>query len=223
MLASGRGSNYQAVQNACDEGRVPAIIAAVICDRPGATVLDLAGQADTDTVLIDPARFDSKAAFEQSLSTAIEGFDPSYIVMAGFMRVLGGDLVRRHAGKMLNIHPSLLPRHRGLNTHRRALEAGDSEHGASVHFVTPKLDGGPIISQARLPVHADDTPDLLADRILPLEHRLYPATLALLLGYPVEYRDEKIYFDNQPIDDPFLLGRDLDDNGRVLEQRGGLG
>lgn len=223
VLISGRGSNYRAVQRAVDEGWLPARIAAVISDRTAAQGLDSARQAGVDTACLEPQRFDGQQAFENALAVAIDGFSPSYVVLAGFMRVLGADLVRRYTGRMVNIHPSLLPRHRGLHTHRRVLENEESEHGASVHFVTPALDAGPVISQARMAVHAGDTPDSLADRLLPLEHRLYPATLALLLTHPVELRNETIHVDNQPLPSPLLLGHDLDGRGRLhpRHERGG--
>lgn len=219
VLISGRGTNYRALQRAADEGRLPAQIAAVISDRASAPGLALAAEAGIDTVCIEPNRFASQSAFEDALAVAVDGFSPSYILLAGFMRVLGTGLVRRYTGRMVNIHPSLLPRHRGLHTHRRVLEAGEREHGASVHFVTPDLDAGPVISQVRMPVEADDTPDGLADRLLPLEHRLYPATVALLLKHSVELRDEEIHLDHQPLHSPLLLGRDLGDDGRLAEGR----
>lgn len=216
VLASGRGSNFQAIQHAIAEQRLAATVAAVVSDRAGAGALERAADQDVDTACIEPHHFRDRSDYEQALMTAIDGFAPRWVVLAGFMRVLGADFVRHYHGRMVNIHPSLLPRHRGLDTHKRVLEAGESEHGASVHFVTPALDAGPVISQARLTVADDDTPDTLADRLLPLEHRLYPATLALLLDHRVELRDEEIYFYDQTIGTPLQLGRDLDDDGRVV-------
>ncbi len=218
ILASGRGSNYQAIQRAIEQGRLAATIAAVICDRASASVLELAVDHGTDTVCIEPRHFHDRSAYERALRCAIEGFDPNWIVMAGFMRVLGADFVRHFHGLMVNIHPSLLPRFRGLHTHRRALEAGESEHGASIHFVTPALDAGPVISQVCLTIAEHDTVDTLAERLLPLEHRLYVATLALLLNHHVELRDEEIYIDDQEIDAPLELGRHLDDDGRLVRR-----
>ena len=220
VLASGRGSNFQAIQQAIAEERLAADIVAVISDRASAGVLDLAAQQQIDTACIEPRHFTARDKYEQTLTTAIDGFAPDWVVLAGFMRVLGATFVRHYGGRMINIHPSLLPRHRGLHTHRRVLEAGEREHGASVHFVTPALDAGPVITQARLTVAQDDTPDTLADRLLPLEHRLYPATLALLLNHRVELRDEEISIDNQTLATPLLLGCDLDDAGHLLGSGG---
>ncbi|WP_376691384.1 phosphoribosylglycinamide formyltransferase [Wenzhouxiangella sp. EGI_FJ10409] len=216
VLLSGRGSNFRAIQAAIDADRLEARIAAVVTDRPRAGGLALAAEAGIDSVTLDPTRFPDRAHFEDCLSTVIDGFEPRHVVLAGFMRVLGEDFVNRYLGRLINIHPSLLPRHRGLNTHQRVLDAGEREHGASVHFVTPALDAGPVISRVSLPVAPDDTVDTLADRLLPLEHRLYPATLALLCRHRVELNHESIRIDDQTLDRPLELGRDLDPDGRLL-------
>ncbi len=216
IMASGRGSNYQAIHDAIEQRRLAATLCAVISDRAGAGALQLAAEQGIDTVCIEPRHFSERNDYERALMTAIDGFAPNWVVLAGFMRVLGSDFVRHYGGRMVNIHPSLLPRHRGLHTHRRVLEAGEDEHGASVHFVTPALDAGPVIAQARMPVARDDTADTLADRLLPLEHRLYPATLALFLNHRVELRDEEICIDDQTLAAPLRLGRDLDDDGRLV-------
>jgi phosphoribosylglycinamide formyltransferase 1 len=196
VLLSGRGSNFQALANACDQW-LPARIAAVISDRASAGGLELAARRGVDTVCVDRSRHADREEFERSLASAIDGFEPDFIVLAGFMRVLSAGLVKRYLGRMINIHPSLLPKYRGLDTHQRALDAGDTEHGASVHFVTPQLDGGPVISRVRMPIRPGDTADKLADRLLGLEHQLLPATVALLLQSPVEVCDDNIQFDNQ--------------------------
>ncbi|NEZ03266.1 phosphoribosylglycinamide formyltransferase [Wenzhouxiangella sp. XN201] len=217
VLISGRGSNLQAIQAAIEAGRLPARIAAVVSDRPQAAGLNHAARHGLDTVMIEPARFPDRSAFERALMTAIDGFDPRFIVLAGFMRVLGRELVQHYLGRMLNIHPSLLPRHRGLHTHRRVLDAGEHEHGASVHFVTPDLDAGPVISQARVAVRPGDTADALAERLLPLEHLLYPATLALLLKHRVELHHDSTHLDDTPLRQPLLLDRDLGRDGGLLD------
>lgn len=216
VLISGRGSNFSAIRRTIEDGSLDARIAAVIADRAGAGGLELAAGADIDTLCIERSRFADRQAFEQSLASAIDGFDPRYIVLAGFMRVLSGTFVERYPGRLLNIHPSLLPRHRGLDTHRKVLEAGEHDHGASVHFVTPALDAGPVISQVRMEVRPEDTADTLADRLLPLEHRLYPATLALLLTHRVELQHDIIHIDDKPLDQPLQLGIDLDAAGRLV-------
>ncbi|MGB0514183.1 MAG: phosphoribosylglycinamide formyltransferase, partial [Wenzhouxiangellaceae bacterium] len=207
---SGRGSNALAILDAIERGIVPARARAVIADRP-AEGLGRAEARGIDTARVPRAAFPDRAAFEQALGEILNGYAPDLIAMAGFMRVLSDGFVRNYAGRMVNIHPSLLPRHRGLNTHARALAEGDSIHGASVHWVTPELDAGPVIARAELTIQPDDTAETLAGRVLPLEHRLYPAALALLLRDGVSFAHENT-FDN-PIP---VLDRDLDDLGRLL-------
>lgn len=219
VLLSGRGSNYRALRQGQQEGRLPGEIVAVLSDRLDAAGLALAREDGVDTLCIDRQRYPDRASFEQALSVAITGFAAHWIVLAGFMRVLSEQFVQNHYGRMVNIHPSLLPRHRGLHTHRRVLEAGELEHGASVHFVTPELDGGPVISRVAMPVQDGDTPESLAERLLPLEHRLLPATVALLLSEPVEVRNEEILIQHRRLFQPLELGLDLSDDGRLLGQR----
>lgn len=219
ILLSGRGSNYRALQQARQQGRLPGEIVTVLSDRLDAPGLRLAREDGVDALCIDRQRYPDRASFEQALSAAIGASQAHWIVLAGFMRVLSSDFVEAHRGRMINIHPSLLPRHRGLDTHRRVLEAKESEHGASVHFVTPELDGGPVISRVVMPVLADDTPDRLAERLLPLEHRLLTASMALLLTKSVEVRDEGIYIHKHKLSQPLELGLDLSDDGRLLGQR----
>ena len=213
VLLSGRGSNFAALCRAAADGWLGARITGAISDRPRARGLDLARHRGIDAVAIDRTARADRAAFEASLAAAIDGFDPTYIVLAGFMRVLSAAFVARYAGRLINVHPSLLPRHPGLNTHQRVLDAGESEHGASVHFVTFELDRGPVISQVRMAVRPDDTATTLADRLLGLEHRLLPATMALLLKFPVEAADEGIYVAGHELSRPVELGDDLDDRG----------
>ncbi|MFW5815810.1 MAG: phosphoribosylglycinamide formyltransferase [Wenzhouxiangella sp.] len=221
VLLSGRGSNYRALRQAQADGRLDGEIAAVISDQPDAAGLDLARADGIEAVCVARAQHRDRTAFEHALAEAIAASGAYWIVLAGFMQVLSAPFVQAHAGRMVNIHPSLLPRHRGLNTHQRVLAAGETEHGASVHFVTAELDGGPVISQAHLPVEPGDTADSLAARLLPLEHRLFPATMALLLRYPVEARDEKISIQGKILSAPLVLGRDLADDGRRLDRLAG--
>lgn len=216
VLLSGRGSNFEALARACDSW-LSADIVGVISDRTEAGGLALAQTRGLDTVVVDRSQHASRAEFESSLAAAINGFRPDLIVLAGFMRVLSADLVKQFPGCMINIHPSLLPRYRGLETHRRALEAGDTEHGASVHFVTAELDGGPVVSRARMAIQPDDTADSLARRLLPLEHRLLPASVALLLTIPVEDRYETFSTTSDPFPDRAVeLGDTFDDRGQRL-------
>ncbi len=176
ILISGGGSNMVALAKSM-AGDHPARPCLVLSNRPGAGGLAKAEALGIPTSVVDHKAFADRAAFEAALSEALAPAAPDIICLAGFMRVLTADFVGQWRGKMLNIHPSLLPKYRGLNTHQRALEAGDSEHGCTVHEVTPELDDGPILGQARLTIEADDTPDSLAARLLPLEHQLYPAVL----------------------------------------------
>jgi phosphoribosylglycinamide formyltransferase-1 len=173
ILISGRGSNMEAIVRA----GLPARIAAVISNRPDAPGLKFAAQAGVRAQVVDDRAFPSREAFEGALAAAIDEHSPDVVALAGFMRVLGGDFVRRFAGRMINIHPSLLPAFPGLHTHRRALQEGVKLHGCTVHFVTPQVDHGPIIAQAAVPVRAGDTETTLAARVLKQEHRVYPLAL----------------------------------------------
>jgi phosphoribosylglycinamide formyltransferase-1 len=171
ILISGRGSNMEAIVRAAIPG---ARIAAVISNRPEAAGLEFARRHGIATAVVDHKAHPSREAFDTALAAAIDAFAPDLVVLAGFMRVLGEAFVRRYEGRMLNIHPSLLPAFPGLHTHERALQEGCRVHGATVHFVTPALDHGPIVVQAAVPVLPDDTPETLAARVLVQEHRIYP-------------------------------------------------
>jgi phosphoribosylglycinamide formyltransferase-1 len=173
ILISGRGSNMQAVLDA----RLPARVAAVISNDPQARGLEVARKRGIATAVTDHRAFPDRAAFEAALAAEIDRHRPDLIVLAGFMRVLTPPFVERYDGRIMNIHPSLLPAFQGLDTHRRALEAGVRIHGCTVHFVTPALDSGPIIVQAAVPVQADDTEERLAARVLAEEHRIYPQAI----------------------------------------------
>lgn len=170
VLISGRGSNMEAIVRA----GLPAKVAAVISNRAGAGGLKFAAQAGIPTRVVDEREFPSREACEAALAEAIDRHSPDLVALAGFMRILGGEFVRRYSGRMLNIHPSLLPAFPGLHTHRRALQEGVKLHGCTVHFVTPQVDHGPIVAQAAVPVLSGDTEGTLAARVLRQEHRLYP-------------------------------------------------
>ena len=174
VLLSGRGSNMSAIARAMRSERWPATIAGVIADRPGAAGLQLAAGLGLTGAVIDHRGFGRREEFEQALREAIDALAPDVVVLAGFMRVLGEAFVEHFRGRMLNIHPSLLPAFPGLATHRRALQAGVAVHGATVHFVGTEVDGGPIIAQAAVPVQPDDDEATLSARVLEAEHRLYP-------------------------------------------------
>ncbi|WP_374513968.1 phosphoribosylglycinamide formyltransferase [Niveibacterium sp.] len=171
ILISGRGSNMEAIVRAAIPG---AMIAAVIANKPAAAGLDFARSQGIEARVVDHTGYPTRDAFDEALATEIDRHSPDLVVLAGFMRVLGDDFVRRYEGRMINIHPSLLPSFPGLHTHRKAIEAGVRLHGATVHFVTPTLDCGPIIAQAAVAVGADDTEASLAEKVLAQEHIIYP-------------------------------------------------
>ena len=174
VLLSGSGSNLQALIDSDDVKASPATLRAVISNRADAPGLQRAKNAGIDTRVLDHTAFEGREAFDAALIEIIDTFNPHLVVLAGFMRILSADFVRHYQGRLLNIHPSLLPKYKGLHTHQRALEAQDREHGCSVHFVTEELDGGPLVVQAVIPVEPEDTPSSLAQRVHAQEHRIYP-------------------------------------------------
>jgi phosphoribosylglycinamide formyltransferase-1 len=174
ILISGRGSNMRSIVEACAAEGWPARVVAVISNRPGAAGLSYAQERGIAAQVIDHKAYPTRDAFDVALASAIDTHDPDLIVLAGFMRILGADFVRRYDGRMLNIHPSLLPAFPGLHTHERAIESGCKLAGATVHFVTPELDHGPIVIQAVVPVHPDDHEATLSERVLAQEHVIYP-------------------------------------------------
>ncbi|RMG53838.1 MAG: phosphoribosylglycinamide formyltransferase [Gammaproteobacteria bacterium] len=205
VLVSGSGSNLQALIDAVHEGRIHGRISAVVSNNPEAYGLERARRAGIPTEVIDHRNYESREAFDRALAERIDRYHPDLVVLAGFMRILTPEFVEHYRGRMLNIHPSLLPKYRGLNTHARAIEAGDSEHGVSVHFVTPELDGGPVIAQARVPVHADDTPERLAARVLEQEHRLYPLVTSWYADGRLRLEGGQVLFDGRPLARPLQL------------------
>lgn len=174
VLLSGTGSNLQALIDSCAVKDSPARIRAVISNRADAYGLQRAKDAGIDTRVLDHTAFEGREAFDAALIDVIDTFNPQLVVLAGFMRILSAGFVRHYQGRLLNIHPSLLPKYKGLHTHQRALQAGDSEHGCSVHFVTEELDGGPLVVQAIIAVESDDSPHSLAQRVHAQEHQIYP-------------------------------------------------
>ncbi len=181
ILISGRGSNMKSIVEAIKTGSLDTNVAAVISNRPDAAGLDYAKQENIPTAVIDHKQFASRELFDQAMAKEIDSYTPNLVVLAGFMRILTTEFVEHFAGKLINIHPALLPKFKGLNTHQRAIDAGEKEHGASVHIVTPELDDGPVVLQARVPVLDDDTADTLAARVLEQEHSLYPRAIAQLI------------------------------------------
>ncbi|RAI00482.1 phosphoribosylglycinamide formyltransferase [Acuticoccus sediminis] len=182
VFLSGRGSNFAALAEAAEDPAYPARIVLVLSDKVDAKGLDLARAKGIATAAVARRDYDSRDAFDSALEAKVHEAGAQLICLAGFMRILGRPFVERWEGRMLNIHPSLLPAYRGLDTHARALADGVAEHGVTVHLVTPELDDGPALAQARVPVRPDDTPDTLAQRVLVEEHKLYPAALAAYLA-----------------------------------------
>jgi len=174
ILISGRGSNMEAIHRACVADGWPAQVVAVIASRPDAPGLAYAAAHGIATAALDAKAWPDRAAYDAALAEAVDAHRPDLVLLAGFMRILGDAFVQRYAGRMMNIHPSLLPAFAGLRTHQRAIDAGCTVAGATVHFVTPALDHGPIVLQAVVPVHADDDAGTLAERVLAQEHRIYP-------------------------------------------------
>lgn len=181
ILISGRGSNMEAVVRAAESQGWPARIAAVISNKPEAKGLEFARARGIPTAVVANKEYSSRAEFDAALQEAIDRFAPDLVVLAGFMRILTAPFVEHYEGRMLNIHPSLLPLFPGLGTHQQALDAGEKEHGATVHFVTAELDHGPVVAQARVPVLPGDTEDTLSARVLVEEHKLYPHAVRLFV------------------------------------------
>ena len=194
MLISGRGSNMQAIANACEQNKLDAELCAVISNNPEAAGLRFAIENHIPTDVVDHRDFNSRDAFDAALADKIDQYDPQWVALAGFMRILGTDFVKRYNGRLLNIHPSLLPAYPGLNTHQRVLNAGERHHGASVHFVTAELDAGPVISQSCVEVLPDDDALRLQERVLKTEHSLYVQALALCVNGNVRLDSGECHF-----------------------------
>ena len=204
VLISGRGSNMQAVAKACREGRIHAQIAVVVADRDDAGGLASARELGLETAVVPWRQFADRAAFERALAEVLEAHRAEIIVLAGFMRILSPEFAAAFAGRLINIHPALLPKYRGLDTHRRCLAAGDTEHGASVHFATAELDGGPVILQSRLDVQPAETEKDLAARVLTTEHVILPRVLGWLADGRLVWRDGRGWLDGKPLDTPIV-------------------
>ena len=202
VLISGRGSNLQSIMDAVELGSLPIEIRAVISNRPDADGLRRATLAGITTRIIDHTDYDNRGAFDDALMAAIDGYEPALVILAGFMRILTPGFVRHYHGRLLNIHPSLLPDFPGLNTHARAIEAGRNEHGASVHFVTEETDGGPVVAQVYVPVYAGDDPQILAGRVLAGEHRLYPLVIGWFARGRLSLQDDRPLLDGEPLELP---------------------
>ena len=206
VLISGRGSNLQAILDQAASGELPVEVAAVISNRPGVQGLERARQSGVLALELDHKNFADRPAFEAALIELIDRYQPDLVALAGFMRVLTPGFTDHYRGRLFNIHPSLLPKFRGLHTHERAIAAGETEHGASIHFVTAELDGGPVIVQAKVPVLPGDDPDTLAARVLEQEHRLYPLAIRWFAEGRLRLEGDRVWFDGEALAEPLQLG-----------------
>lgn len=199
VLISGSGSNLQALIDAQLNQSIVIDIVHVISNRPGVAGLERAEKAGIPTTVLDHKAFADRLQFDQALIKVIDNSQADLVVLAGFMRILTPEFVRHFQGKMLNIHPSLLPKYPGLHTHQRALDAGDKQHGVTVHFVTEELDGGPPVIQASVPVNADDTADSLARKVQKQEHIIYPMAVAWFAEGRLNMENETAFLDGEPL------------------------
>jgi phosphoribosylglycinamide formyltransferase-1 len=204
ILISGRGSNMAAIARACRAGEINARVCVVISDRPGVAGLTIAHDLGIEALTIQWQGARDRDDFEHALAIALDEHHPDLIVLAGFMRVLSPRFVERYAGRMLNIHPSLLPKYTGLHTHRRALEALDTKHGASVHFVTEELDGGPVILQSVVPVHPGDTEAELVARVQATEHIIYPRVIGMIADGRLVWHESRARLDGTVMETPLV-------------------
>ncbi len=218
VLISGSGTNLQAIIDNVASGAIPANIASVISNIPDVKGLERAQKACIETNVVSHKDFANRDLFDAALIKTIDSYKPDLIILAGFMRILGDEFVNHYQGRMLNIHPSLLPKFTGLNTHSRAIEANEQIHGTSVHFVTPELDGGPVIIQATVPVLADDTEKTLAERVLIQEHRIYPLATKWFIEKRLKFDIgmNQILFDGSKLENIITIDADTA-VGKMLE------
>jgi len=213
ILVSGGGSNLQSLIDGCASGEINATVSAVISNNPDAGGLERAANAGIPNLAIDHTAFDSREAFDQALSELIDSFSPDLVILAGFMRILTAQFVDHYLGRMMNIHPSLLPAYPGLHTHRRAIEAGDKKAGATVHFVTPELDGGPSIIQAQVEIEPDDDEGSLATRVLSFEHKIYPQAVKWFCDNRLIMHNNHVLLDNKAISESGIIYNLIEPSG----------
>ena len=204
ILISGSGTNLQAFVDAVADGSLDLEIACVLSNRADAFGLERASHAGVETRCVDHRDYADRTAFDRAMAKTLEPFAPGLLVLAGFMRILSPWFVDHFRGRILNIHPALLPAYPGLDTHRRALAAGETLHGSTVHFVTEELDGGPRILQGRLPVRADDSPESLQRRVQAIEHRIYPQAAGWFADGRLKYRNGGAWLDGRRLDQPVI-------------------
>ena len=212
VLISGRGSNMLAIAGACARREIDARVACVGSDRVDAPGLDAARNLGLETFALAPAAFATREAHESALSERLDAAQPDLVILAGYMRILGTRFVAHYRGRMLNIHPSLLPKYKGLHTHRRAIEAGETAHGCSVHFVTEELDGGPVALQGRIGMRTGEDAESLSARVQAVEHILYPRAIGWIAAGRLTWRDNHPWLDGQRLLAPVV--EDFDDGNR---------
>jgi len=202
VLISGSGTNLQAFIDATHAGELELDLKVVLSNKPAAAGLERAQKAGISTECIQHSNFPERTQFDAALVSVLDRYEPDLIILAGFMRILTPVFIGHFAGRILNIHPSLLPKYRGLDTHQRAIDAGDQWHGSTVHFATEELDGGPRIIQGRVPIRPGETADSLAARVLEVEHRIYPKAAALFAAGRLKYLDGAAWLDGDPLVEP---------------------
>jgi len=216
VLISGNGSNLQAIIDAAynpagsqDNPSLPVDIKLVVSSKRNAYGLERAQRAGIKTALLEDSDYESREDYDRALQLLIDEQQPELVVLAGFMRILSEGFVNHYQDKLINIHPSLLPKYRGLNTHQRAIDAGEKEHGATVHFVTPELDDGPLVLQAKVPVMPDDTVESLAKRVLEKEHIIYPLVIQWIANSRLTVNQHRLFFNSQPLIHPIQYSPEL--------------
>ena len=208
VFVSGGGTNLQAFIDEVQAGRLALDLAVVVSNNPNAGALDRARKAGVPDECVCSTDYAERERFDDALASTVDRYRPDLLILAGFMRILTAEFVKRYEGRILNIHPSLLPRFPGLNTHQRAIDAGDRVHGSTVHFVTEQLDAGPSIMQGRVPVLEGDTARSLAQRVLKIEHRIYPAAAALVASGRLACKDGAAWLDGNRLEQPLLYGKE---------------
>jgi len=204
VLISGSGSNLQAIIDAIKNKQLNAEISAVISNQVSAKGLERAARENITTHVIEHKRFQSRELFDREIMQVIDPLKPDLIVLAGFMRILGNNFIEHYQHKLINIHPSLLPKYKGLNTHQKAIDNKDKTHGASVHYVGIELDSGPVVIQAEVPVLATDTAETLAKRVLKEEHKIYPMAIKMHIEGRIKFDNGQLQLDNKPLSKPLL-------------------